>query len=129
MGVSPGYLQLQTAANAVRLIITKTPHIQSFYIESGAVQLVNAIFGDDALTLKTGNQSIKIKAGKNVTEAAQSILLKVGASSIKLDPTSITLKSVMIKIQGSAMLDMKAPMTTCKGTAMLTLKGGMTMIN
>lgn len=96
-------------------------------IEKG--KRTTTIQGDDALTIKTGNQSIKISAGKNVTEAAQSILIKCGASSIKLDPSSITLKSVQIKVVGNATVDVKAPMTTCKGTAMLTLKGGMTMIN
>jgi type VI secretion system secreted protein VgrG len=96
-------------------------------IEKG--KRTTTIHGDDALTIKTGNQSIKISAGKNVTEAAQSILIKCGASSIKIDPSSITLKSVQIKILGDATVDLKAPMTTCKGTAMLTLKGGMTMIN
>jgi type VI secretion system secreted protein VgrG len=100
---------------------------ETIKIEKG--KRTTTIQGDDALTIKTGNQKIKISAGKNTTEAAQSILLKVGASSIKIEPACITLKSVQIKIEGSATLDMKAAMTTCKGSAMLTLKGGMTMIN
>lgn len=87
------------------------------------------IQGDDALTLKTGDQSIEIKSGKNTTEAAQSILLKVGGSSIKIEPAAITLKSVQINIQGDASLDLKAPMTSCEGSGMLTLKGGLTQIN
>jgi type VI secretion system secreted protein VgrG len=87
------------------------------------------IEGDDALTIKTGNLNIAIDAGKNQIEAAQSILLKVGGSSIKIEPACITLKSVSIKIHGEASVDLKAPMTKCAGTAQLVLKGGMTMIN
>ena len=34
--------------------------------------------GDDAVTISQGDQSVKIGAGKHVTQAAQSILLKVG---------------------------------------------------
>ena len=38
-------------------------------------------------------------------------------------------KGIMVKIEGTAMLDAKAPMTTVKGEAILILKGGITMIN
>jgi type VI secretion system secreted protein VgrG len=59
----------------------------------------------------------------------QSIELKVGASSIKLEPAKITIKSPQIAIQADATLDAKSPMTTINGDATLTLKGGMIMIN
>ncbi len=96
-------------------------------IEEG--KRTTTIESDDALTINSGNQSIKIGAGKSVTEAAQSILLKVGSSSIKIEPASITLKSVQIKVVADATLDLSSAMTTCKGSAMLTLKGGLTKIN
>ncbi len=87
------------------------------------------IFGNDQLTLKTGNYTMKVSAGKTTIQAMQSIELKCGPSSIKLDPSGVTIKGVMLKAQGTAMAELKAPMTTVDGSGMLTLKGGIVMIN
>jgi type VI secretion system secreted protein VgrG len=59
----------------------------------------------------------------------QSIELKVGMSSVKLDQTGVTIKGMMIKIQGTSQVDVQGLMTNVKGNAMLTLKGGIIMIN
>ncbi|MEL7449217.1 MAG: type VI secretion system tip protein VgrG [Pseudomonadota bacterium] len=85
--------------------------------------------GDDKLIVGMGNRNTDVKLGKHVTKAMQSIELKVGGNSLKIDQSGITMKGIMVKIQGNAMLDLKAPMTSVKGMGMLTLKGGMTMIN
>jgi type VI secretion system secreted protein VgrG len=85
--------------------------------------------GNDSLTIKMGNQTTKINLGKSETEAMQSIELKVGQSSIKLDQTGVTIKGMTIKVEGQIMTQVKAPMTQVNGDAMLTLKGGITMIN
>lgn len=85
--------------------------------------------GNKTTTVKMGNIQVDAKAGKITITAMQSIELKVGTSSIKLDPTSITVKSTMINVQANAKLDAKSPLTTVSGDAMLTLKGGVTMIN
>ncbi len=85
--------------------------------------------GNESTTVKVGNITIKASAGKISIEAAQSIELKVGPSSLKLDPSGVQMKGAMIKIEGSGMAELKAPMTTVKGDGMLTLKGGVTMIN
>ena len=85
--------------------------------------------GSDSLTIKMGNQTTKINLGKSETEAMQSIELKVGQSSIKLDQTGVTIKGIMIKVEGQAMTQVKAPMTQVNGDGMLMLKGGLTMIN
>jgi type VI secretion system secreted protein VgrG len=85
--------------------------------------------GNDELTIKTGNQKTTIGLGKQEVEAMQSIELKVGSSSIKIDQTGITIKGTLVKIEGTAMLEAKSPMSTVKGDGMLTLKGGLTMIN
>lgn len=84
---------------------------------------------DDATTVSTGNHSLDVSAGKSTVEAAVSIELKVGSNSIKIDQSGITIKGIMVKIEGSATAEMKSPMTTIKGDGMLTLKGGITMIN
>ncbi|MCE9637049.1 MAG: type VI secretion system tip protein VgrG [Planctomycetes bacterium] len=85
--------------------------------------------GNDSLTVKMGNQTTKISLGKSTTEAMQSIELKVGGSSIKVDQTGVTIKGPMITIEASAMLSAKGLMSEVKGTAMLTLNGAITMIN
>lgn len=85
--------------------------------------------GNDDLKLKMGNQTTKLDLGKSSTEAMQSIELKVGQSSIKLDQKGVTIKGLMITIQGQVKVDVKGVMTTVNGDAMLTLKGGVMMIN
>jgi type VI secretion system secreted protein VgrG len=85
--------------------------------------------GNDSLTISMGNQTTKISLGKSETEAMQSIELKVGQSSVKLDQMGVTIKGMMIKIEGQVQVDVKGLMTNVNGTAMLNLKGGITMIN
>jgi type VI secretion system secreted protein VgrG len=84
--------------------------------------------GNDALTIKMGNQTTKLNLGKSATEAMQSIELKVGQSSIKLDQTGVTIKGMMVKVEGQVQTQVKGLMTMIDGTAMLKAKGGVTMI-
>ena len=86
------------------------------------------VSGDDSLS-SDGNISIKASAGKIAEEGAQSIELKVGGNSIKIDPSGITIKGMMVKIEGQIMTEVKGLMTTVKADAILTVKGGITMIN
>ena len=94
--------------------------------------------GNDSLVLKQGNMSVvmkmgdqttKLDLGKSSMEAMQAIELKVGSNSIKIDQTGVTIKGIMVKIEGTAKTQIKAPMTQVNGDAMLTLKGGLTRIN
>ncbi len=85
--------------------------------------------GNKSTDLKMGNESTKIDLGKSEKEAMQSIQLKVGQSSILIDQTGVTVKGMMIKIEGQIQAEMKSPMTQVNGDGMLTLKGGITMIN
>jgi type VI secretion system secreted protein VgrG len=85
--------------------------------------------GNRSAKIKMGNDAINIDLGKSTTEAMQSIELKVGQSSIKIDQMGVTIKGMMIKIEGTAMLDAKAPLSKVTGDGMLMLKGGLTMIN
>ena len=41
----------------------------------------------------------------------------------------VTIKGMMIKIEGQVMTDVKGLMTTVQGSAMATIKGGILMIN
>ena len=67
---------------------------------------------------------ITIDAGKSTIQAAKSIELKVGGSSIKIEPAKITLKAPQITIEGSATVDVKGLKTTVNGNVLLKLKGG-----
>jgi type VI secretion system secreted protein VgrG len=84
--------------------------------------------GNLSTTLKMGNQTTKLDLGGSTTEALQSIELKVGQSSVKLDQTGVTIKGMMIKIEGQITTDVKGTMTTVNGSAMLKAGGGITMI-
>jgi type VI secretion system secreted protein VgrG len=85
--------------------------------------------GNESTTLDQGNQSTKVSLGSASHEAMQQIELKVGQSSIVLTQQGITIKGLMISIQGTVQVEAKAPMTTVNADALLTLKGGITMIN
>jgi type VI secretion system secreted protein VgrG len=100
--------------------------------------------GNHEVTVDTGNITVKASAGKITLEAAQSIELKVGPSTLKLDPSGITAKGALVKIEaqgqlsakgamvqieGSGMTQIKAPMTQVNGDGMVMVKGGVTMIN
>lgn len=103
--------------------------------------------GNDALTLKTGNltstlklgnatlqldmgnASTTAKLGKISEEAMQGIEMKVGQSSIKIDQMGVTIKGMMVSIEGQVQTKVKGLMTQVSGDAMLTVKGGLTMIN
>ena len=85
--------------------------------------------GNHATDVKMGNVSLKAGLGKIDNEAMQAIELKVGQSSVKIDQMGITIKGMMIKIEGQVQTQIKGLMTQVNGDAMLTLKGGITMIN
>jgi type VI secretion system secreted protein VgrG len=85
--------------------------------------------GNDTLTIKMGNQTTKLNLGASSTEAMQSIELKVGQNSIKIDQTGITLQGMMIKVQGQIQTQIQGLMVQVSGDAMTQIKGGITMIN
>jgi type VI secretion system secreted protein VgrG len=85
--------------------------------------------GNQSLAIKMGNQTNKLDLGKIETEAMQSIELKVGQSSIKIDQMGVTIKGMMISIEAQVQAEVKALMTQVSGDAMLTEKGGIVMIN
>ena len=70
-----------------------------------------------------------MEKGTSEIEAKQSILLKVGQTSVLIDTTGVTIKGMEVNIQGTAKLDAKSPMTTLKGDATVTIVGGIVKIN
>jgi type VI secretion system secreted protein VgrG len=78
--------------------------------------------GNHSETISAGNYSINVNAGKMTVQAAQSLELTVGQSSIQLSPSGITISAPQISLKGSAT-------GSFDGGGMLTLKGGMVKIN
>ncbi|MFL5246137.1 MAG: type VI secretion system Vgr family protein [Gemmataceae bacterium] len=89
---------------------------------------VEISMGNDSLMIKMGNQTTKLDLGKSETEAMQSIELKVGQSSIKLDQTGVSISGLMIKIEGQVQTQLKGLMTQVNADAMLKMGGAITMI-
>jgi type VI secretion system secreted protein VgrG len=85
--------------------------------------------GNHSTKLSVGNHELKMDVGSSTVEALQSITLKVGQNSLTIDQTGVSIKGLMVKVEGQIMLDMKSPMTTVNADALLTLKGGITMVN
>jgi type VI secretion system secreted protein VgrG len=85
--------------------------------------------GNDSLTIQMGDQSTKLDLGSSTTEAMQSIELKVGQSSVKLDQMGVTIKGMMISVEGQIQTQVKGTITQINGDAMLQCQGGITMIN
>ncbi len=69
----------------------------------------------------TGAYKSTVTAGITI-ESMQQIELKVGANSIKIDQSGITIKGIMVKSEASAVNELK-------GSALVQIQGGMTMIN
>lgn len=85
--------------------------------------------GNDHLQIRKGNQSIRIDAGSSTTEAMQAIELKVGQSCIRIDPQGVTIKGLVVKIEGTLTADLKSAMTSIDGSGVVKVKGGIVTIN
>ena len=102
------------------------------------------VAGDQTITIEQGNHKLDISAGKSEMSAAQSIELKiggnsikidtagielkVGSSSVKVDNTGVTLKGMLVKGEAQMQAELKGMMTSISGDGMLQTKGGITMM-
>jgi len=84
--------------------------------------------GNDTLTIKMGNQTTKLNLGSSSTEAMQSIELKVGQNSIKIDQMGITIQGLMVSVKGQIQTQVQGTMVQVSGDAMTQISGGITMI-
>ena len=85
--------------------------------------------GNLSTDVSMGNVSLKAGVGKITYEAMQGIEFKVGQNSVKIDQSGITIKGLMVSIEGSVQAELKGLMTKVNASAMLTVKGAITMIN
>ncbi|HUF28328.1 MAG TPA: type VI secretion system tip protein TssI/VgrG [Gemmatimonadaceae bacterium] len=92
-------------------------------------QAITVKQGNQELIIKMGNQKTEVKLGKSSSEAMQSIELKVGQNSIKIDQAGVTIKGMQVKVEGQIQAQVKAPITQINGDGMVKIQGGLTMIN
>lgn len=101
--------------------------------------------GDLSVTLGAGNGTVQADAGTLAFEAAKSISLTVGGSSVEISPggvilkagssevaltaSGVTVKGMKVGLQGDAQAELKGALTTVEASGILTLKGAMTKIN
>jgi type VI secretion system secreted protein VgrG len=120
--------------HAQKDMTTEVEHDQKLKVDNDRTVIVT---GNEKVTIEQGNQttevklgdiSVKADLGSITVEALQSITLKVGQNSIKIDQMGITLSGMMIKIDGQIQTEVKGLMTQVSGTAMLQLSGGIIMI-
>jgi type VI secretion system secreted protein VgrG len=94
-----------------------------------ASEMLTVEDGDRVTKVQKGNDKLKIDLGKQETEAMESIELKVGQSSIKIDQMGITIKGMTIKIEATMQLQTKGLMVQQEASAIHIIKGAMVMIN
>ena len=85
--------------------------------------------GNQSTTVQSGNITTKVSAGKCLVDALQSIELKVGPSSIKLEPSGVTIKALNVKIEGNVTAEIQAPMTKVQASGVVTVQGSLVQIN
>lgn len=85
--------------------------------------------GSESKTISMGDWTVKTTAGSIEFTAGMEIKFTVGGNSITIDNSGITVKGLMVTVDGSATVDIGSPMTTVTGDGLLTLDGGLTMIN
>jgi type VI secretion system secreted protein VgrG len=85
--------------------------------------------GNHSITSTTGDISVKTDLGAISLEALKSITLKVGQSSITLDPSGVTIKGMTITVEGQVMTSVKAPMLKLDADGLLKAAAGIMMLN
>ena len=85
--------------------------------------------GNLATDVSLGNVNMKAGVGKITYEALQGIEFKVGQNTVTIDQKGVTIKGLMVSIEGSVQTELKGLLTKVNASAMLTVKGAITMIN
>lgn len=84
--------------------------------------------GNLTITLDKGNVTIKAKMGKIVLDAMQGIELVCGQSKMELKPAEIAYKSVQVKGEGQAGMELKGAQMKIEGQAQAEFKGAMVKV-
>ncbi|MEM8735910.1 MAG: hypothetical protein AAGG44_16900 [Planctomycetota bacterium] len=82
--------------------------------------------GNDTTTVSEGDLSISVESGSATIEAATSIELKCGGSTIKLTPSQISIESDAITVEATNSLSLKGMSADVEASTELNLKGSAT---
>jgi type VI secretion system secreted protein VgrG len=109
---------------------------QTITIKNGRTTTIKAAgdqltVDDGGITITASQSDISIKAstGSIKMEALTSIELKVGANTVKIEQSGVTVSATQIKLSGQTMVQVEAPMTKINADGMMMLKGGIMMLN
>jgi type VI secretion system secreted protein VgrG len=84
--------------------------------------------GSSSTSIPVGNYTLDTTAGQVSVTAGTSITLTVGANSIKIDQTGVTINGMMITATAQVQLQASALMTQISGSAMTQVSGAIIMI-
>jgi type VI secretion system secreted protein VgrG len=111
-----------------RVVTIKTGN-ETLTVKTGD-QTTTVETGNQTTTVKMGNQTTKVSLGKIETEAMQSIELKVGQNSIKIDQMGITIAGLQIKLDAQLTAEIAAQLSTKVSSQLQTqLQGLMTQVS
>ena len=86
--------------------------------------------GNDTHTISQGNHSLTVSVGKSDVNAATSITLTSGPSSIKISPSGVEINAPTVKINATATMNLQASASMAiNGGGSLSLTAGMISIN
>jgi type VI secretion system secreted protein VgrG len=85
--------------------------------------------GDMSTGVTVGDYTVTVDAGAITISAMQSITLKVGETSIKLDPSSITLQATTISLDADAQISAEGALIQISADGLTQIQGGIVMIN
>jgi type VI secretion system secreted protein VgrG len=101
---------------------------QSITLDQGN-QSTTLNMGNQSNQLDMGNHSLNCDLGSISMEAMQSITLTVGANSITIDQTGVTINGMMITVSADISISESAMMIQSSAEAMMQIQGAITMIN
>jgi type VI secretion system secreted protein VgrG len=90
---------------------------------------VDVTSGNHTIKSNTGDIAIKTSLGAVSIEAMKTITLKVGGSSITLSQSGVTIKGMIVQVQGQATTSVQGPIVKLSADGMLTAAGGVIMLN
>ena len=85
--------------------------------------------GSDTIHVKNGDRVLVADSGAVRVQAGDAIELQVGSNGIRIDHSGVTITATIVKVAGTAMVEVKSPLAAVKADGMLTLEGGIVLLN
>jgi type VI secretion system secreted protein VgrG len=126
-----GHDRTATVENDDTLTVKKDQKItvknnQTATIENN--QKITVEKGNRSLQVKKGNLTTKAAFGKISFEAMQAIELKVGPTTVKIEPSGVTISGPMVKVEAKGVAEIKGALTKVEGQGPVMVKGAPVMV-